>query len=364
MSTTSSYSENIPAVCTTHIPSISPCVSELSLSDIHEVVDPLIEPTLRPSIDRFTAFPIIHSDIWDMYKVAFESIWSTSEVDTSEDLRDWEILTSSEQHFIKHILAFFAASDGLVMENLALRFFGDVQWAEARAFYGFQIAIEQIHSEQYSILIDTYIQNEAEKKQLFNAIETFPCIRKKAEWTHKWINDHNSPFAKRLVAFAIVEGIFFSGAFASIYWLKSRGIMHGLTFSNELIARDEALHTQFAVLMYSKIERKLGEDDIHTIVREAVNIEHEFICEAISCKMIGMNVQLMHQYIEFVADRLCVQLGYKRIYNTGNPFNFMELISIETKANFFERTVSEYAISNNKSTEGVFDDDSDYSDDN
>jgi ribonucleoside-diphosphate reductase subunit M2 len=258
------------------------------------------------------------------------------------------------------ILAFFAASDGIVLENLALRFMTDVQLSEARAFYGFQIAMENIHSQTYSLLIETYIKDSMEKDRLFNAIENFPCIQKKAQWAQKWIGDNRSSFAKRLVAFACVEGIFFSGAFCSIYWLKKRGLMPGLTFSNELISRDEALHTEFAILLYSKLIKKMSKSKIHEIIKEAVEIEIEFICEALPCKLIGMNSQLMTQYIQFVADRLVVQLGYDKIYNATNPFDFMELISIEQKTNFFESRVSDYALANKTLDKDVFEFNSDF----
>jgi ribonucleoside-diphosphate reductase subunit M2 len=241
------------------------------------------------------------------------------------------------------ILAFFAASDGIVLENLASRFMNEVQISEARAFYGFQIAMENIHSESYSLLIETYIKNSEEKHKLFNAIENFPCIKKKSDWAQKWIHDNRSSFATRLIAFACVEGIFFSGAFCSIYWLKKRGLMPGLTFSNELISRDEALHCEFAVLLYSKLIKKMSKSRIHEIIKEAVEIETEFICEALPCRLIGMNSQMMTQYIQFVADRLCLQLGYDKIYGSTNPFDFMELISLEGKTNFFEKKVSEYS---------------------
>jgi ribonucleoside-diphosphate reductase subunit M2 len=253
------------------------------------------------------------------------------------------------------VLAFFAASDGLVLENLASRFMNDVQVSEARAFYGFQIAMENVHSETYSLLIDTYIRDESEKARLFNAIENYPCIAKKANWAKKWIGDNRSSFASRLVAFAAIEGIFFSSSFASIYWIKKRGLMPGLTFSNELISRDEALHTEFAVLLYSKLMKKLNKKRIYEIIQEAVEIEKEFITEAIPCRMIGMNANLMTQYIEFVADRLIVQLGYDKVYNASNPFDFMELISIESKVNFFERTNAEYALANKSIDKDIFD---------
>ena len=252
-------------------------------------------------------------------------------------------------------MAFFAASDGIVIENLGMRFMSEVQVSEARAFYGFQIAMENIHSEMYSQLIDTYVKDRMEKNELFNAIENYPCIKKKAEWAIKWINDKRSSFATRLVAFACVEGIFFSGAFCSIYWLKKRGLMPGLTFSNELISRDEALHTEFAVLLYSKLDVRLPESQIQQIISESVEIEKEFICDALPCRLIGMNATLMSQYIEFVADRLLVQLGYNKMYNTQNPFAFMEMISVEVKTNFFEKRVSEYALTNKEKDSSVFD---------
>ena len=314
-----------------------------------------VEPLLKADDSRYVMFPIKDNDIWKMYKKSVDSFWVPQEVDLSKDLGDWEKLSADEKHFISMVLAFFAASDGLVLENLAQRFMGDVQLAEARAFYGFQIAIENIHSEMYSILIDTYVRDDTEKTKLFQALEHYPCIAKKGNWAKKWINDNRSSFAARLVAFAVIEGLFFSSSFACIYWIKKRGLMAGLTFSNELISRDEALHTEFAVLLYSKLERKLNKSRIYEIIKEAVEIEKEFITEAIPCRMIGMNSKLMTQYIEFVADRLCLQLGYDKIYNSANPFDFMELISIETKVNFFERTNSEYALANKTVDKDVFD---------
>jgi ribonucleotide reductase beta subunit family protein with ferritin-like domain len=310
---------------------------------------------LTPSDSRYVMFPIVDNDIWKMYKKSVDSFWVPQECDLSKDLTDWEKLNKDEKHFISMVLAFFAASDGIVLENLAVRFMSDVQLSEARAFYGFQIAMENIHSEMYSLLIDTYIKDGAQRDKLFNALENFPCIQKKANWALKWINDNRSSFASRLVAFAVVEGIFFSSSFASIYWIKKRGLMPGLTFSNELISRDEALHTEFAVLLYSKLQKKLSKKRIHEIISEAVEIEKEFITEAIPCRMIGMNSKLMKQYIEFVADRLCLQLGYDKIYNSTNPFDFMELISVETKVNFFERTNSEYALANKTVDKNCFD---------
>ena len=319
-----------------------------------------VEPLLKPDDSRYVLFPIKDNDVWQMYKKSMDSFWVVPEVDLSKDLGDWDKLTTDEQNFIKMILAFFAASDGLVLENLASRFMNDVQLAEARAFYGFQIAIENIHSEMYSTLIDTYIRDGNEKEKLFKALENYPCIAKKANWAKKWINDNRSSFASRLVAFACIEGIFFSSAFSSIYWIKKRGLLPGLTFSNELISRDEALHTEFAILLYSKLQKKLNKKRIYEIVQEAVEIEKEFITEAIPCRMIGMNAKLMSQYIEFVADRLCLQLGYDKIYNSANPFDFMELISVETKVNFFERTNSEYALANKTVDADVFEFNADF----
>jgi ribonucleoside-diphosphate reductase subunit M2 len=304
------------------------------------------EPLLAPDDNRFVMFPIKYEDIWQMYKKQVDCFWRAEEIDLTKDLTNWESLNTDERYFISMILAFFAASDGIVLENLATRFMNDVQVSEARAFYGFQIAMENIHSQTYSLLIETYIKDKEEKHKLFNAIENFPCIKKKSDWAQKWIHDNRSSFATRLVAFACVEGIFFSGAFCSIYWLKKRGLMPGLTFSNELISRDEALHCEFAILLYSKLLKKIDKARIHEIIKEAVEIESEFICEALPCKLIGMNSTLMTQYIQFVADRLCVQLGYKKIYNVINPFDFMELISLEGKTNFFERKLSEYSLAN------------------
>jgi len=321
---------------------------------------PFIEPLLQPDNTRYVMFPIKDNEIWKMYKKQVDCFWVVQEVDTSKDLMDWQKLSDDERHFISMVLAFFSSSDGIVLENLGVRFMTDVQLAEARAFYGFQIAMENVHSEMYSTLIDTYIKDSDERYKLFNAIENYPCIAKKANWAKKWISDNRSSFASRLVAFAVVEGIFFSSAFASIYWIKKRGLMPGLTFSNELISRDEALHTEFAVLLYSKLQRKLSKKRIHDIIQEAVSIEKEFITEAIPCRMIGMNAKMMIQYIEFVADRLCSQLGYYKIYNSANPFDFMELISIESKVNFFERTNSEYSLANKTIDTDVFEFNADF----
>jgi ribonucleoside-diphosphate reductase subunit M2 len=317
--------------------------------------DEKLEPLLLTSDQRYVMFPIYNKPIWDMYKKQVDCFWRAEEVDLSKDLTSWATLNKDEQHFIKMILAFFAASDGIVLENLGVRFMTEVQLSEARAFYGFQISMENIHSEMYSLLIDTYIRDEREKMQLFEALENYPCIKKKADWAIKWIHDKKASFATRLVAFACVEGIFFSGAFCSIYWLKKRGKMPGLTFSNELISRDEALHTEFAVLLYRQLLYPLQEEKIHTIVKEAVKIEQEFICEALPCRLISMNSKLMSQYIEFIADRLILQLGYSPIYNVNNPFDFMELISMEGKTNFFEKRVGEYALATKTKDDGVFD---------
>jgi len=313
-----------------------------------------LEPLLAPDDNRFVMFPIVYEDIWQMYQKQVDCFWRPEEIDLSKDLSHWEGLEKDEQFFISMILAFFAASDGIVLENLAQRFMSDVQVSEARAFYWFQIAMENIHSHTYSNLIQTYIKDKEEKSKLFNAISHYPCIKKKSDWAQKWIHDNRSSFATRLVAFACVEGIFFSGAFCSIFWLKKRGLMPGLTFSNELISRDEALHCEFAILLYSKLVKKMDKSRIHEIISEAVEIETEFICEALPCRLIGMNSQMMTQYIKFVADRLCVQLGYKKIYNVTNPFDWMELISLESKTSFFERRVSDYALANKTNDSDVF----------
>ena len=314
-----------------------------------------IEPLLAEDESRYVMFPIQDQSIWDMYKKQVDCFWRAEEIDLSKDLVSWETLTDDEKYFIKMIIAFFAASDGIVLENLGMRFMSEVQLSEARAFYGFQIAMENIHSEVYSLLIDTYVKDETEKDSLFNALDNFPCIKKKADWAIKWINDKRSSFATRLIAFACVEGIFFSGAFCSIYWLKKRGKMPGLTFSNELISRDEALHTEFAVLLYSKLVKKLPKKKVVEMIQEAVEIEKEFICEALPCRLISMNSKLMSQYIEFVADRLLVQLGYDKVYNATCPFDFMEQISVEGKTNFFEKRVGEYALANKEKDETTFD---------
>jgi ribonucleoside-diphosphate reductase subunit M2 len=312
------------------------------------------EPLLTPDDKRFVMFPIRDEDVWRMYKKQVDCFWRAEEIDLSKDLTDWNTLQEDEKFFVSMILAFFAASDGIVLENLALRFMSDVQLAEARAFYGFQMAMENIHSETYSILIDSYIRDDEEKTRLFEAIDHFPCIKKKADWAQKWIKDSRANFATRLIAFACVEGIFFSGAFCSIFWLKKRGLLPGLTFSNELISRDEALHTEFAILLYSKLGKKVSKARVTEIIREAVDIETEFICDALPCRLIGMNSDMMIQYIQFVADRLSVQLGYEKIYNTPNPFTFMEMISLQSKTNFFEKRVSDYALATKVKDDDIF----------
>ena len=301
-----------------------------------------VEPILVKNNDRFVLFPIIHSDIWQFYKKAEASFWTAEEIDLSQDLIDWnEKLTDDERHFIKHVLAFFAASDGIVNENLAENFLSEVQYTEAKFFYGFQITIENIHSETYSLLIDTYIRDDKEKTYLFNAVDTIPCVKQKADWALRWIDEGS--YAERLIAFAAVEGIFFSGSFCSIFWLKKRGLMPGLSFSNELISRDEGLHCDFACLLYNNhLVDQLPKETVTKIITDAVEIEKIFVTDAIPVKLIGMNADLMQQYIEFVADRLLGELGCKTVYNATNPFDFMDMISIQGKTNFFEKRVAEY----------------------
>jgi len=299
------------------------------------------EPILKENTKRFVLFPIEHDEIWRMYKQAEASFWTTEEIDLAQDLTDWESLNENEQHFIKHVLAFFAASDGIVNENLVLNFMKDVQLPEARCFYGFQVAIENIHAETYSLLIDTYIKDAKEKTFLFNALDNLDCVKKKANWAMKWIDDSPS-FAHRLIAFAAVEGIFFSGSFCSIFWLKKRGLMPGLTFSNELISRDEGLHCDFACLLYSMLNNKLDKKEVQDIITEAVEYEKEFVTDALPVSLIGMNSGLMSEYIEFVADRLLVSLGNESFYGTANPFPWMDLISLQGKTNFFEKRVGDY----------------------
>ena len=298
------------------------------------------EVLLRENKDRFVILPINYPRIWEMYKKHEASFWTAEEIDLSDDLKHWETLNSGEKHFISHILAFFAASDGIVNENLAVNFMSEVQVPEARCFYGFQIMMENIHSETYALLIDTYVKDPAEKDRLFHAIDTVPAVQKKAEWALKWIN--NGTFAQRLVAFAAVEGIFFSGSFCSIFWLKKRGLMPGLTFSNELISRDEGMHCEFACLLYGMLSEKLSKAEATKIITDAVEIEKEFVTDALPVNLIGMNARLMSQYIEFVADRWLAELGYDKVYNATNPFDFMEMISLQGKTNFFEKRVGDY----------------------
>ncbi|CAA9959788.1 hypothetical protein CFE70_003228 [Pyrenophora teres f. teres 0-1] len=318
-----------------------------------EEVKPTVAPTIKPeeadepllqeNPGRFVLFPIKYHDVWQMYKKAEASFWTAEEIDLSKDLHDWnKRLNDDERFFISHVLAFFAASDGIVNENLVERFSSEVQIPEARCFYGFQIMMENVHSETYSLLIDTYISEPRQRKYLFNAIDNIPCIRKKADWALRWISDKNSTFANRLVAFAAVEGIFFSGSFASIFWLKKRGLMPGLTFSNELISRDEGMHTDFACLLFSLLNNRPSKESVRAIITEAVEIEQEFLSDALPCALLGMNATLMCQYIEFVADRLLLALGNTKVYNATNPFDFMENISLAGKTNFFEKRVGDY----------------------
>ena len=298
------------------------------------------EVLLRENKDRFVILPINYPRIWEMYKKHEASFWTAEEIDLSDDMKHWENLNDGERHFISHILAFFAASDGIVNENLAVNFMSEVQVPEARCFYGFQIMMENIHSETYALLIDTYIKDPIEKDRLFHAIDTVPAVKKKAEWALRWIE--NGSFAERLVAFAAVEGIFFSGSFCSIFWMKKRGLMPGLTFSNELISRDEGMHCEFACLLYGMLSQKLSKQEVNHIITDAVDIEKEFVTEALPVNLIGMNAKLMSQYIEFVADRWLVELGYDKVYNVSNPFDFMEMISLQGKTNFFEKRVGDY----------------------
>jgi ribonucleoside-diphosphate reductase beta chain len=306
----------------------------------------MTEKILQEDPKRFVLFPIKHPEIWEMYKIHQAANWTAQEIDLVQDLTDWrENLNDDEKYFIKHVLAFFAASDGIVNENLAVNFLSEVQYPEARCFYGFQTMIENVHAETYSLLIDTYITNSKEKDDLFNAIDTIPAVKRKAEWALKWIE--SSSFVERLVAFAAVEGIFFSGSFCSIFWLKKRGLMQGLTFSNELISRDEGLHTDFACLLYRNyVENKLPFEKVKEIIESALEIEKEFISDALPVRLIGMNAELMKQYLEFVTDRLYVSLGYEKVHNAQNPFDFMQNIAIEGKTNFFERRVGEYQKAN------------------
>jgi ribonucleoside-diphosphate reductase beta chain len=316
----------------------------------------MIEPILQENESRFVLFPIKHDQIWKMYKQAVASFWTAEEVDLSPDLQDWEHkLNDGEKHFIKHVLAFFAASDGIVNENLVLNFMREVQIPEARCFYGFQVAIENIHAEMYSLLIDTYIRDDKEKDFLFNALQNLPCVEKKGRWALNWI-EKAPTFAHRLIAFAAVEGIFFSGSFCAIFWLKKRGLMPGLSFSNELISRDEGLHCDFACLLYSMLENKLDPEEVTAIITEAVEFEKEFVTDALPVSLIGMNALMMQQYIEFVADRLLLSLGCDKFYNATNPFDWMEMISLQGKTNFFEKRVGDYQKAGvmNTKEQGVF----------
>jgi ribonucleotide reductase beta subunit family protein with ferritin-like domain len=332
-------------------PQLKPLRKSSAANKEEAIIPPIIltesanppEPLLDPNEDRFVIFPIKYPDIWAKYKQHMAVFWTPEEIDLSKDISHWEKLTDNERHFIKNILGFFAGSDGIVMENLATRFTREVQIPEARFFYGCQNLLEAVHSETYSLLIDTYITDTKEKSDLLHAIKTIPCVEKKAKWALDWIDSPDADFATRLIGFAAVEGIFFSGAFCAIFWLKQRGIMPGLTLSNEFIARDEGIHTDFACLLYSKLVTKLTKQKAHKIIREAVKIEKQFITKSLPCELIGMNAELMKQYIEYVADRLSLQLGYPKIYSATNPFDFMERISLENKDNFFEKRVSTYA---------------------
>ncbi|CAK4632607.1 hypothetical protein LEN26_014432 [Aphanomyces euteiches] len=335
-------------------------MTEYKLREVNGLLQP--EPFLAENPNRFVLFPIQHADVWEMYKKAEASFWTAEELDLVHDLRDWAKLTDNEKHFITHVLAFFAASDGIVNENLAMNFSNEVQVPEARCFYGFQIAIENIHSEVYSLLIDTYIKDPNEKDRVLRAIETIPCVKQKANWALKWCDNKRAAYAERIVAFAAVEGIFFSGSFCSIFWLKKRGLMPGLSFSNELISRDEGLHCDFACLMYSKLVNKLSDARIHEIIGDAVVIEKQFVSESLPVELIGMNSSLMCEYIEFCADRLLAALGAPKLFQTKNPFDWMDMISLQGKTNFFEKRVGEYSKSGVgvSSTEQTFTLDADF----
>lgn len=324
-------------------PSIKSVSGGDSSMDPLSLQDDFVEPILKENPNRFTLFPIMKPKLYQKYKNHLSTFWVVEEVDLAKDMKDWVKLSANEQFFIKNILGFFAGSDGIVQENLAGRFMKEVQLPEARNYYSVQMMIEAIHSEMYSLLIDTYVEDKEEKAKLFQATQTIPCVKQKAEWALKWIESKEESFATRLIAFAVVEGIFFSGSFCAIYWLKQRGLMPGLTTSNEFIARDEGLHTDFACALYEEIEKKLPKAKVHKIIREAVKIEKQFITESLPCHLVGMNEKLMSQYIEFVADRLSSQLGYGKIYSATNPFDFMERISLEGKDNFFEKRVTTYA---------------------
>ena len=339
-----SISELIPVSLTPVVDVVSPIthIHEQAIAKRHK--REMDEPLLKENPDRYVIFPIQHSDMWGMYNDHVSVFWTIQEVDLSKDSVDWKKLTDNERHFLKRILGFFAGSDGIVMENLAQRFMTEVQVPEARMFYGFQIAMEGVHSVMYSLLIDTYIEDREEKKVILHSIQTVPCIQKKAEWAKNWIKGEEADFSTRLMAFAIVEGVFFSGAFCSIFWIKQRGLMPGLTASNELIARDEGLHTDFACLLYSKCKHRLPKTKAIKLMREAVKLEKEFIIDALPCSLIGMSAPRMSEYIEYVADRLMVCLGYAKIWNTVNPFPWMERLSLEGKDNFFEKRPTNYML--------------------
>jgi ribonucleoside-diphosphate reductase subunit M2 len=326
-----------------------------SVSTSSTSTQPFVEDLLKVDTSRYVMFPIQHSDVWALYKKAIDSMWKTEDCDLSKDKKDWNTLNDDEKHFIKLILAFFSSSDGIVCENLSLRFSNEIQISEVRAFYAFQNFMESVHSETYSLLIETYIEDDKEKHDLFEAAKVYPSIQKKTVWGQKWITDNKSSFNTRLIAFAIIEGIFFSSSFAAIFYIKQRNILPGLCLSNEYISRDESLHVQFACLLYSKLKKRVSEKRFIEIMTEAVQIEIDFICEALPYKLPGMNQDLMTEYVKFVADRLCLQLGYDKIYNSSNPFAFMELISIEKKTNFFEHRVSEYALANKTKDNDIFD---------
>lgn len=334
--------------------------SKIEIENENIITTPFIEELLKPDEDRFVMFPIKYHDVFELYKRSISCFWKVEDIDLSKDLSDWNKLSSDETYFIKMILAFFSSSDGLICENLSLRFSNEVQVSEVRSFYAFQNFMESIHSEMYSLLIETYINDPTEKNDLFKAATKYPFIQRKTNWAKRYINDYRTSFSTRLVAFAIIEGIFFSSSFAAIFWIKQRNILPGLCLSNEYISRDESLHVDHAVLLYSKLKRRVSKKKFLEIMKEAVDIETDFICNAIPCRLIGMNSELMSQYIKFVADRLCLQLGYDKIFDVQNPFAFMELISIEKKTNFFEHRVSEYALANKDKSEDIFNLDSDF----
>ncbi len=329
-------------------------MSSFNISEIHGKEHDATEMLLQKNESRYVLFPIVHHDIFEMYKKAESTFWRADEIDLAKDMSDWEQLNENEQNFIKNVIGFFAGSDGIVMENLAQRFLREIEIPEVRNFYSYQIYNEAVHSLTYSLLIDTYVRDKEEKHRILNSIQTIPCVSQKAQWAQQWIENKDVSFATRLVGFAIVEGIFFSGSFCAIYWLKKRGLMPGLTFSNELISKDEGLHCEFATLLYSKIQNRIPESQIHIMIRGAVDIEKEFVCDSIPVRLLGMNADSMCQYIEFVADRLLVQLGYEKFYRVENPFDWMELISLRPKSNFFEVRVGEYVKSNVNENSDVY----------